>query len=204
MFADGRLRGRRPDTGAVVEYATTTPGPGSGPPLPQEWTRFAVTKRITVAGVWAASYGVDGADYQPAGFFGNGVVAVLGWDMAALADALQGAEEVTGVELTLYTAALAQGPDITLGVYLHGVGEPPTSRPGAVGGRIPVLAPAVGTARVRLDPGPWAAGAVGGVLIDQGMDESLAGRVGVPADGALYAPAVTITYRAQDQHEEEV
>lgn len=201
MLTDGRLRGRTPE-GAVVEYATTTPGAPTGPPLPEDWTTYPVTRRAQFPASWVVSYSEISGDPHPvAGATGGGVVAVLGWVRAELDAVLSGADEVTRVELVFHrvTAGSAGDGDVALTLHPHDAALQPPVRPPSVGEAVMVTAAGVGPVTTELPVAGWETGpgSLAGVIVDAWPLED-GGRIGTPADGDLFTPVLTITYRVVD------
>lgn len=199
MTVDGRLRGRRSDTGAVVELQRmTTPGPAPALSWPTGTDVFPLTFSADLEATWTASYEVNGGP-APEGRYGYGRATLIGWPRGALEQALTAAVSIVSVEVWLYNVGDITDLDplpVKVGTHTFNPGPPGAYMPGELPADREILLPAAGPGWVMLDPADWDVeqSGVAGIVVDQGADEHLSGRV-YPAGGGS-APRLRITFRA--------
>jgi len=200
MTTDGRLRGRRADTGAVVELQRmATPGAPPALSWPTGTDVYPLTVVAELPATWAASFESTGAP-APTGTFGHGRALLLGWPRGVLETALTALVSVDRVEVFVYHVGENPALDplpVAVGVHQFNPSAPGSYVPGTLSATREILLPAVGAGWHQIDPADWNVSASGtsGVLVDQGAAEQLAGRIHPPGSGAGLEPRLRITFR---------
>lgn len=199
LTVDGRLRGRRADTGAIVELQRmATPGPAPALSWPTGTDVYPLTRTATLDASWIASYGPDGQPTTP-GTFGHGRALLIGWARGAIETALTALVSIESVQVRMYVhGELDVDPlPLRVGVHSFNPAAPASYVPGSLPATREVLTPAIGPAWHHLDPANWNVAVTGtaGILVDQGVDEHLAGLVLGADSGAGQVPQLRITFR---------